>query len=169
MSTSRLLGSFGVGVATGVVCGATGAGLFAAAGATGAAIMTSAGYAGFSVVGATKMGAVGGAILGGGTGFIRGSLGLFSRNPATSVTGEVASFTAGAVLGGLIGFGVLQSAIGLTAMTIGATAAAFAVGASVIAIPAAIALAALMTVIVVVAAACIANYEPANEPRYQRV
>lgn len=125
-----------------VIGGGVSAGLTAASGATGAAILSSSGYTGYVASEAAKMGAIGGSIFGSITGALRGglsNLGLFKKKEEekdnNGIWESAISYTGGSVLGGLIGYGVLNSA-SVTVMELGQAAASFAVGGAVTMIPA---------------------------------
>ena len=162
------------------IFGGLGAGLGAASGAAGAAILSAAGNAGYVVAEATTMGAVGGAILNGPFGALYGCTagalaanGFFGENNKEegttkaqtncSIVGYVGSMT----LGGLIGWGVLNSGNLATAMDLGRTAAALAVGGAVTAIPASYAIMCMAIPLVMSAAACAMALDQSNKEEMQ--
>ncbi|HVY53399.1 MAG TPA: hypothetical protein VHA13_02650 [Gammaproteobacteria bacterium] len=136
---------FGKGLASGVLYGGIGAGLFAASGAVGSAVLGAAGHAGYSVAEAAKIGAIGGAILGSTTGLVTSHTGFFSeKHKKRTLVAQTASYAAGNMVGGLLGFAALKAVTGATAMTLGKTMAAFAVGGAITMIPAAAVLAVVL-------------------------
>ena len=140
-------------VAEGAVYGAI---VMAATGAIGAAVLSTVGFPGFAAWEAARMGAIGGSMLGGVSGFF----GSRERHRPARIGGSVV----GSIVGGLIGYGVLN-AVAPTAMNLAGTALAFAVGTPIVGV--AILLAAL-TVVVALACCCIpvaAAAHAANTPR----
>jgi hypothetical protein len=117
-----------------LIGGAYGAGLGAASGAIGAAVLSSAGHPNYSTEDAAKMTAAGSAVI-----CAAAEAGIISIGKTRHDAGflaNVASYVGQITLGGLLGYGMFQSA----SMTTGTAAAASAVGASITAVPVAIVL-----------------------------
>ena len=106
------------------------AGLDAGMGAAGAAILNLAGHEGFDVAACAKMGAVGGAIIGGASGFLTSGL-ILCGIKLSQEKAQLVSVVLSSVVNGLVGYGIFNS-FEASAMTAGTVAASFAVGSAVV-------------------------------------
>lgn len=136
---SMILGAFGGAVTIGVLD----AGLSALSGAVGAAILKSDGYDNYDPLEGAQMGAIGGAVLGSASGLISGALtgcGFFKKEEEKSkassgtICQQAVLYSAGMVLSGMTGYGIMNVSHELI-MDLGKTAAAFAVGGAVTMLP----------------------------------
>lgn len=171
MSDCKMAVRVAAPIASTAIFGSIGAAAGAFAGAIGAEILDASGYSGYNAVEAAQMGAVGGAVINGAAGFLAGSLaacGLFGGSDSDSdkekkktVTEQAVAYTAGTVIAGLTGYGIMNSGHYETIMELGQTAAAFAIGGAVTMIPATCALTCI-AVPLVLAAVALAEHEQTN-------
>jgi hypothetical protein len=134
--TSCLNGSLAL-FSTVLITGASSA-ILAGTGAAGAGILNASGYEGYNSMYGAQTGAVGGAILGGGTAltglalYCCNSKSLTSLMSKTGSSSSLLSSIGWSVIGGLVGYAVLN-AYDSPVMEIGHTAASFATGSAAIA------------------------------------
>ncbi len=119
----------GPSLAGGVVFGGLSSAASALIGYTGAAILHNY-YESYDSLEATRMGAIGGAIVSGSLGAIVGPCILQAGAGTSAVAGggAIAGAIAGAVINGLIGYGVMNQGSSETAMNLGQTALSFVLG-----------------------------------------